>query len=60
MIRQSPYFPKQMNGPVVNAVLAAMDERLKDADIIETFKTIGTSRQEFIKKCIREVTNAKN
>ena len=32
----------------------------KDADIIETFKTIGTSRQEFIKKCIREVTNAKN
>lgn len=32
----------------------------KDADIIEVFKTIGSSRQEFIKKCIREVTNAKS
>lgn len=37
MIRQSPYLPKQMNGPVVNAVLAAMDERLKNADIIEDY-----------------------
>lgn len=26
-----------MNGPVVNAVLAAMDERLKNADIIEDY-----------------------
>lgn len=26
-----------MNGPVVNAVLAAMDERLKNADIIENY-----------------------
>ncbi|WP_443735916.1 hypothetical protein [Treponema sp.] len=37
MIQQSPYLPKQMNGPVVNAVLAAMDERLKNADIIEDY-----------------------
>lgn len=37
MIQQSPYLPKQMNGPVVNAVLAAMDERLKKADIIEDY-----------------------
>lgn len=37
MIKQSPYLPKQMNGPVVNAVLAAMDERLKNADIIEDY-----------------------
>jgi len=37
MIKQSPYLPKQMNGPVVNAVLAAMDERLKNADIIENY-----------------------
>lgn len=37
MIQQSPYLPKQMNGPVVNAVLEAMDERLKNADIIEDY-----------------------
>lgn len=37
MIRQSPYLPKQMNGPVVNAVLTAMDERLRNADIIEDY-----------------------
>lgn len=37
MIKQSPYLPKQMNGPVVNAVLEAMDERLKSADIIEDY-----------------------
>lgn len=37
MIQQSPYLPKQMNGPVVNAVLAAMDKRLKNADIIEDY-----------------------
>lgn len=37
MIKQSPYLPKQMNGPVVNSVLAAMDERLKNADIIEDY-----------------------
>ena len=37
MIKQSPSLPKQMNGPVVNAVLAARDERLKNADIIEDY-----------------------
>ena len=36
-IKQSPYLPKQMNGPVVNSILAAMDERLKNADRIEDY-----------------------
>lgn len=34
MIAQSPYLPKQMNGPVVNSVMAALDEQLEDADTI--------------------------
>lgn len=31
MIKQSKYLPKQMNGPVVNSVMAALDERLDDS-----------------------------
>lgn len=34
MIKQSSYLPKQMNGPVVNSVMAALEEQLEDADTI--------------------------
>ena len=34
MIEQSKYLPKQMNGPVVNSVMAGLEDRLNDADAI--------------------------
>ena len=34
MINQSKYLPKQMNGPVVNSVMAGLEDRLYDAEKI--------------------------
>ena len=34
MIEQSEYLPKQMNGPVVNSVMAALEENLSDSKTI--------------------------
>lgn len=36
-IEQSKYLPKQMNGPVVNSVMQAFEERLSDAKTIEEY-----------------------
>ena len=37
MMEQSKYLPKQMNGPVVNSVMAGLDERLEDSEFIEDY-----------------------
>lgn len=37
MIEQSKYLPKQMNGPVLNAAKAALEDRLTDAKAIEDY-----------------------
>ena len=37
MIPQSKYLPKQMNGPVLNAEKAGIEDRLSDAKIIEEY-----------------------
>lgn len=37
MIKQSRYLPKQMNGPVINSLMAALEDRMKDADAIESY-----------------------
>lgn len=37
MIEQSKYLPKQMNGPVVNSVMAGLEERLEDSEIITDY-----------------------
>lgn len=37
MINQSKYLPKQMNGPVVNSVMAALEDRLRDSKAIEDY-----------------------
>ena len=37
MIEQSKYLPKQMNGPVLNAEKAALENRLSDAKAIEDY-----------------------
>ena len=37
MIEQSKYLPKQMNGPVLNAAQAALEDRLTDAKAIEDY-----------------------
>lgn len=37
MITQSKYLPKQMNGPVVNSVMAALEDRLRDSKAIEDY-----------------------
>ena len=37
MIEQSKYLPKQMNGPVINSVMAGLEERLEDANAIEDY-----------------------
>ena len=37
MIEQSRYLPKQMTGPVVNSVMAGLEDRLADADTIESY-----------------------
>lgn len=37
MIDQSEYLPKQMNGPVVNSVMAALEDRLRDSKAIEDY-----------------------
>lgn len=37
MIEQSKYMPKQMNGPVLNAAKAGIEDRLTDAKFIEDY-----------------------
>ena len=37
MINQSKYLPKQMNGPVINSVMAALEDRLRDSKSIEDY-----------------------
>lgn len=37
MIKQSKYMPKQMNGPVLNAAKAGIEEELTDARAIEAY-----------------------
>lgn len=37
MIKQSKYMPKQMNGPVLNAAKAGIEDRLSDAKYIENY-----------------------
>lgn len=37
MIEQSKYLPKQMNGPVLNSVMAAIEEELSDAKAIKNY-----------------------
>ena len=37
MIPKSPYLPKQMNGPVINAIMAGLDLELESADKIEKY-----------------------
>lgn len=37
MIEQSKYMPKQMNGPVLNAAKAGIEDRLTDAKFIESY-----------------------
>lgn len=36
-IEKSPYLPKQMNGPVVNSVMSAMEEQLENTKFIENY-----------------------
>lgn len=37
MIEQSAYLPKQMNGPVINSVMAGLEQRLEDAETIKDY-----------------------
>ena len=37
MIEQSKYLPKQMNGPVINSVMAGLEQQLEDAEVIEDY-----------------------
>lgn len=37
MIEQSEYLPKQMNGPVINSVMAGLEQQLEDAEVIEDY-----------------------
>ena len=37
MIEQSKYLPRQMNGPVINSVMAGLEDRLQDAETIEDY-----------------------
>lgn len=37
MIEQSKYLPRQMNGPVINSVMAGLEDRLQDAEVIEDY-----------------------
>lgn len=37
MIEQSPYLPKQMNGPVLNSIMNAMEDELSDTKVIENY-----------------------
>lgn len=37
MIPQSRFLPKQMNGPVINSVMAGLEQRLADAEYIEDY-----------------------
>lgn len=37
MIEQSKYLPRQMNGPVINSVMAGFEERLEDSQYIEDY-----------------------
>lgn len=36
-IEQSKYLPKQMNGPVINSVMAGLEQRLEDAQTIQEY-----------------------
>ena len=37
MIEQSKYLPKQMNGPVINSIMKAMEDELSDTKTIEDY-----------------------
>lgn len=37
MIEQSPYLPKQMNGPIINSIMKAMEDELSDTKTIEDY-----------------------
>ena len=37
MIEQSKYLPKQMNGPVINSVMAGLEQQLEDAETIKDY-----------------------
>ena len=37
MIEQSKYLPKQMNGPVINSVMAGLEDQLQGAEAIEDY-----------------------
>ena len=37
MIPQSRFLPRQMNGPVINSVMAGLEQRLSDAEYIENY-----------------------
>ncbi|MBR5008824.1 MAG: hypothetical protein IKY09_07650 [Methanocorpusculum sp.] len=37
MIEQSKYLPKQMNGPVINSVMAGLEQRLEDSETIKDY-----------------------
>ena len=48
MIKQSRYMPKQMNGPVLNSTMEAIEDRLSDAKAIEDYLyglTINTAQE---------------
>lgn len=48
MVKQSKYLPRQMNGPVLNAEKAALEDRLTDAKAIENYLytlTIQTAQE---------------
>lgn len=73
MIKQSPYLPKQMNGPVVNSVMQALDSRLEDADFIEKYLhdlSINTAEETelenigrligYVRPIVPEAFNAEN
>ena len=49
MIPKSPYLPKQMNGPVINAIMAGLDLELTNADKIEKYLhdlSINTAQED--------------
>lgn len=49
MIKQSPYLPKQMNGPVINSIMAGLDAELEAADKIEKYLhdlSINTAQED--------------
>lgn len=37
MIEQSKYLPSQMNGPVVNSIMAGLEQRLEDSEAVKDY-----------------------